>query len=68
MKTVMNDDRIRTLGQIRRFLDETADVELLIDTMANIFASSLSDNQSAKRFHVVKIQPFNTIHEQYSMP
>lgn len=35
MRTVMNDERIRTLEQVRRFLDGTADVEFLIDTKGN---------------------------------
>jgi hypothetical protein len=32
MRTVMNDQRITTIEQVRRFLDGTADVEFLIDT------------------------------------
>lgn len=31
----MNDNRIRTMEQVRRFLDGTADVEFLIDTKRN---------------------------------
>jgi len=34
MKTVMNDNRIKTIGQVRQFLDGTADVEFAIDTKA----------------------------------
>ena len=34
MKTVMNDNRIKTLGQVRQFLDGTVNVEFAIDTKA----------------------------------
>lgn len=32
MRTIMNDQRIRTIEQVRRFLEGTANVEFLIDT------------------------------------
>jgi len=38
MKTIMNDTQIKTLEQVRQFLEGTVDVELCIDAKEDRYA------------------------------